>query len=415
MAANSAKSTIKEKIFHMGNIHSDKTDCEAVVVGAGPYGLAAAAHLKANGIDVRIFGRPMDFWATKMPAGMLLRSPRAASNIADARGRFTLPDFEAANGIAAKNPIAIQTFVDYGFWFQQRLLPELDTREVVRVDAEENYFLCELSDGSRVRSRRVVIAAGIACFSKIPDVFKALPDSLLTHCYSGINVQEYRGKKVIVIGAGQSALESAALLHESGADIEVIAKIRALRWIGMHPGLHKLGLISTMLYSKHDVGPAGISRLVAAPNLVRIIPLSLRDKIRTRAVRAAGSNWLPTRLKNVNVKAGRYAVEANIVGSRVQLKLDDGSVSMADHVLLGTGYTVDISRFPFISPQLLSRVSRLDGYPDLRTGFESSVDGLYFLGATAARTYGPLLYFVTGTEFAARELTRHVIRSKEAA
>ena len=60
---------------------SNGDDCEVVVIGAGPYGLSAAAHLKSTGVSVRVFGKPMDFWATKMPAGMLLRSPRAASNI----------------------------------------------------------------------------------------------------------------------------------------------------------------------------------------------------------------------------------------------------------------------------------------------------------------------------------------------
>ena len=50
--------------------------CDVAVIGAGPYGLSAGAHLKAKGIAVRVFGEPMEFWANKMPEGMLLRSPR---------------------------------------------------------------------------------------------------------------------------------------------------------------------------------------------------------------------------------------------------------------------------------------------------------------------------------------------------
>ncbi len=68
----------------------------------------------------------------------------------------------------------------------------------------------------------------------------------------------FPGKRVVVIGAGQSALESAALLQETGAEVEVVAKISQMRWIGMHSWLHHLGPISMMLYSKYDVGPAGI-------------------------------------------------------------------------------------------------------------------------------------------------------------
>jgi hypothetical protein len=354
----------------------------------------------------------MDFWANNMPPGMLLRSPRPASNIAGPDNACALADFEAASGIPAKSPVPLETFVEYGKWFQSQLLPELDHREVACVEAADGVFVSTLDDGSQIRSRRVVVAAGIAPFQKIPGEFRSLPSSQLTHCYSGIDVAGFSGKKVAVIGAGQSALESAALLHESGADVEIIAAIGALRWIGKYPILHKLGPISNMLYSKHDVGPAGISRLVAAPNLVRRIPMPLRDKIRVRAVRPAGSNWLPARLKNVSIKAGRHVTEAKSVGSQAHLKLSDGTVSIADHVLLGTGYSVDISKFDFLPPRLLQRIQMLDGYPDLRAGFQSSLAGLHFVGATAARVFGPLLYFVTGTEFASQELLKGILRRR---
>jgi len=352
----------------------------------------------------------MNFWANKMPTGMLLRSPRPASNIADPESVFTLSDFEAAHRIQSRAPIPLNTFVEYGLWFQRRLLPELDRREVVRVEAVDGGFVSTLDDRSRIRSRRVVIAAGIGPFKNIPDVFKPLPSSQLTHCYSGFDVCGFSGRKVIVIGAGQSALESAALLQEAGAKVEIIAAINALRWIGMHPRLHKLGPISHMLYSRHDVGPAGISRLVGAPKLVNKIPMPLRDKIRIRAVRPAGSNWLPARLENVTIKTGLSVTEAKSVGSQAHLKLNDGTVSTADHVLLGTGYSVDISRFNFLAPQLLQHVKILDGYPALRSGFQSSVSGLHFIGATAARSFGPLFYFVTGSEFTSRELVKEILR-----
>jgi hypothetical protein len=205
-------------------------------------------------------------------------------------------------------------------------------------------------------------------------------------------------------------LESAALLQEAGAEVELIARIAALRWIGMHPWLHRLGPISSMLYSPHDIGPAGISRLVAAPNLVKQIPLQLRDKIRKRAVRAAGSQWLPPRLKKVKLTTGRLVTAAISNRQEVKLTLDDASYRVVDHVLLGTGYSVDITRYGFLLPELLSQLDLMDGYPRLKSGFRSSVPGLHFIGATAARSYGPLLYFVAGTEFASIELASHVSR-----
>src|SRR6266852_5018488 len=204
---------------------SKTPDCEVVVIGSGPYGLSAAVHLKAAGVDVRVFGRPMEFWEKKMPAGMLLRSPRPASNISDPVDAFTLDAYENAVGKQPQAPIPLETFVGYGKWFQRQLLPELDAREVARIEVTNDGFRSVLEDGTSLRSRRVVVAAGIVSFKKIPAEFQALPASQLTHCYSGFDVYGFQRKKVVVIGAGQSALESAALLHEAGADVKIIAKL----------------------------------------------------------------------------------------------------------------------------------------------------------------------------------------------
>ena len=391
---------------------SKTPDTEVVIIGAGPYGLSAAAHLTSAGVSVRIFGRPMQFWAEKMPAGMLLRSPRVASNLSAPSPSHTLEAYEATAGISPKSPLPLETFVNYGQWFQRQFIPNLDHREVLAVEVVEGGFRSVLEDETAVYSKRVVVAAGIGPFQRVPPEFRSLPDSVITHCYSGFDVQGYSGKKVIVIGAGQSALESAALLHEAGAEVEIIAKISTLRWIGQHPWLHRLGPISSMLYSSHDVGPAGISRLVAAPNLVRYIPLPWRDKIRIRAVRPAGSRWLPARLTDVTIKTGHFVKEAGLVGSQVQLKLDDGSIASGDHVLLGTGYSVDISRYAFLTPGLIDRLKLIDGYPVLESGFRTSLPGLHFIGATAARSFGPLLYFVAGAEFASSALCAEISKNK---
>ncbi len=131
-----------------------------------------------------------------------------------------------------------------------------------------------------------------------------------------------------------------------------------------------------------------------------------------RAVRPAGSKWLPPRLASVKTTTGRTVQSAKAVGGEVQLTLDDGTERRVDHVLLGTGYNVDISRYDFLPRELAAEVRTLDGYPALRRGFRSSIPGLHFIGATAARNFGPLLYFVAGTEFAATELTAHISQNR---
>ena len=248
-----------------------RAECEVAVVGAGPYGLSMAAHLRAKGMVVRIFGTPMEFWSEKMPEGMLLRSPRVASNISDPAR--TYGGYEAACGKPAHAPVPLESFVEYGRWFCQGVSDSLDPRNVVRLGRENGEFSLALEDGETVRARRVIVAAGIGPFKRKPDVFKHLDPALASHCYEGRRVQSFAGRRVAVIGAGQSALESAALLHEAGADVEIIAKIPQLRWIGMHPWLHQLGPISTLLYSTHDVGPAGIVN--GPPNVMRRVLLPM--------------------------------------------------------------------------------------------------------------------------------------------
>lgn len=384
-------------------MNARSVDCEVAIVGAGPYGLSAAAHLKPLGTDVRIFGEPMQFWATGMPSGMLLRSPRPASTISDPASAFTLEAYEAASNTKPVKRVAWKTFVSYGQWFQEQIGVPHDRRSVSEVRRDGSSFRLTLSDGTSVSARRVIVAAGIGPFRKNPEVFSDLCPCRASHCYEGRKLESL-GKRVAVIGAGQSALECAALLHELGAEVEVIARIPQFRWIGMHPRLHNLGPITAALYSKHDIGPIGISRLVAYPHLMYYMPMGPKDRIRTRAVRSAGAPWLVPRLQDVKMTAGRSVVSAKEVGDEVELKLDDGTERRVNHVLLGTGYRVDLAKYKFLSPELLREIRQLDGYPAVAAGLHTSVPGLHFTGAPAARNFGPLLYFVTGTEFASTEL-----------
>src|SRR5215470_2886918 len=122
----SSEAQLLSPVQHTGSRGPSRvSDAEVAVIGAGPYGLSAAAHLKVAGVDVRIFGKPMEFWADKMPAGMLLRSPRVASNISSPDLAHTLDQYESAIGIPPKSPLPLETFVDYGQWFQRQSAPHL--------------------------------------------------------------------------------------------------------------------------------------------------------------------------------------------------------------------------------------------------------------------------------------------------
>jgi cation diffusion facilitator CzcD-associated flavoprotein CzcO len=387
--------------------------CDITILGAGPYGLAAAAHLgQVKGLEVRVFGEPMDFWHSHMPEGMFLRSPWAASHISDPRMALTLDAFEKVDGQQIPKPIPLDRFVEYGLWFQREAVPQIDRRRIKRVERHSQVFRLTLDDGEQFESRRVVIAAGIASFARRPQQFQGLPSELVTHASDQRNVRQFTGKRVLVIGGGQSALESAALMNEAGAEVEVVVRARDVHWLGWRARLQKLGPFAKLLYSPHDIGPAGVSRIVAVPGLLKYFPRDLQDRFRVRALRPAGARWLTPRCKNIPITTGRSITSAISSGEKLRVRLDDGSSRDVDHVLLGTGYRVDVSRYPFLPPELSQSLSQVNGFPKLTPGFESSVPGLHFLGAPSAWTFGPLMYFVCGTDYAARRLARYVTATR---
>jgi hypothetical protein len=385
-------------------VQSKSADCHVAIIGAGPYGLSAAAYLRAAGVETRVFGEPMAFWQNQMPAGMCLRSNWGASHIADPQRELTLDEYCRQHGNHISKPIPIKRFVDYGLWYQRSAVPDVDERPVRSVEIDARGFKVFLADGEAFTSRRVVVAGGISAFAARPEEFVGIPSALASHTSENNDLRKFNGQRVVVIGAGQSALESAALFKEAGIQVEVIARTRALNWVGLHPRLHHLGLISKMLYSTRDVGPAGISRLVAMPRLFRRFPRRFQDRAAYRAIRPAGAGWLQSRIAGVPITLGRKVVSATVAGSQLRLRLDDGTERFVDHALLATGFRVDVSRYPFLSQSLLRQLETADGFPVLNRGLESSILGLHFLGKPAAWSFGPLLGFVSGAEFASNEL-----------
>lgn len=385
------------------------TPCDVAIVGAGPYGLSAAAHLRTvKGLEVRVFGEPMSFWDQNMPIGMFLRSNWSASQIADPSGSLTLEGYQAATGSHVSAPVPLEQFVQYGRWYQRQAVPDLDQRKVARIDSDPKGFRLVLEDGETVNSRRVIIAVGINSFAWRPPEFRHLPSFLLSHASEHRDLRNFAGKVVVVVGSGQSALESSALLHEGGAEVEVIGRSRRIHWLQgnlskiLH---HRSGeLTRRLLYAPTDVGPAGISQLMARPNLLRHLPRGLQDALGRRCIRPAGARWLVERLRDVPITLGRTIVSAAIVGDRVKVSLNDGSERTADHVLLGTGYRVDVSQYEFLAPELAQSINRFNGYPCLKKGLETSVPRLHILGAPAAWSFGPLMRFVSGAGYASRSL-----------
>jgi hypothetical protein len=297
--------------------------------------------------------------------------------------------------------------VDYGRWVQERAVPDLEQRQVACVERKDGSYRLLFDDGGEMMAARVVVAAGIGYFPRVPPVFQGWPAEQVSHSSAHRDLSMFQGRRVLVIGAGQSALESAALLAESGAHVQIAARAGTVHWLRRHPWLRRLGPVSSLLYAPAEVGPPLLCRLVEAPDLVRRLPAARRNQLDHRSIRPAGAGWLRGRVEgSIPIFLGHDVRAVNDGPDGLTVEFRNGRKTAADHVLLGTGYRIELSRYPFLPRELLSEIDLTDGYPVLRRGFESSVPGLHFLGAPAAWTFGPLMRFVAGTGFAAAELRR---------
>jgi FAD-dependent urate hydroxylase len=389
-----------------------RRSCHVAVIGAGPYGLATAAHLEAAGVETTIFGETLGFWRRQMPSRMRIRSPWRATHIADPDGELTLDEYARRVGMAPTEQLPIADFIRYGSWFQSRAVPDLDTRKVERIEPAAHGFRLVLQDGDAIAACRVVVAMGLANQGFRPAQFDGLPAELVSHSADHVDFAGFRGRTVTVIGRGQSAVESAVLLAEAGAEVALVSR-GDVRWLGS--GVPRTGptrALRAALASRSEVGPFPLDWLADAPSLLRHLPGGLRGRVTTQCLRPAASGWLRPRAGGVRFVPGRTVAGAERKGSRIALRLDDGTSGLTDHVLLATGYRIDIARLGVLGGDLLGRIETVEGSPTLSAGFEASVPGLHFVGSSAVKSFGPLMRFIAGAGHAARCVTRRVLADR---
>ncbi|MEU1298585.1 NAD(P)-binding domain-containing protein [Streptomyces shenzhenensis] len=388
------------------------------VIGAGPFGLSTAAHIKARGIPVRVFGDPMVSWRGHMPAGMLLKSTPAASTIGAPQPGHALADYCAAAGIPRlatdEDIIPVETFTSYGEWFQRELVPDLERVRVVSVGRHPGGgFEVELESGELFPARAVVVATGLSGLSHLPPELAAAaadgpaPTGPVSHSSQHHDLTRFAGKELIVVGAGQSALETAALAAEAGARVRVVARRR----VGFGaPPWHQ-----PRLRPESPFGRAwSLWALSHYPHPYRYLPAHTRHYLARRVLGPLGAWWLrdrfegKVRVEEIDRVMGAEAPDGTPV---LTVRTRTGATGRlpADHVIAATGYRVDIGAMGFLGHGIRSRLAVSRGTPKLGPGYVSSVPGLYFTGLPAAASYGPVMRFVCGTEFASPRLTKHLV------
>jgi thioredoxin reductase len=378
-----------------------------IVIGAGPYGLSVAAHLRARGFETRVFGNPMEFWRA-MPERMFLKSPWSASSLSDPDRAYTLDRYVRAHGLERVQPVPLPMFLDYAGWFRTRAVGDVEETTVRCLARDDGGFRVELDDGSVAHAGRVVTAVGISRFAILPPQLRELPAELASHTQEHGDFRAFRGATVAVVGTGQSGLETATLLAEAGADVELIVR-GPVRWVDRRFDEH--ALLKHVLYPPSDVGPIGLNWFVSFPGAFRHVPDDRRWRLTIRAIRPSGAKWLRPRFEaTVRTTPFTEITSAETVGDGLRLQLSDGSERRVDHLFLGTGFAPDLARLPFIDPDLRAAVRTERGHPILDAGLESSVPNLHFVGALAGYTLGPLCRFVAGSAASASRVARRATR-----
>lgn len=392
---------------------SDAVD--VAIVGAGPYGLSLAAHLSAARISYAEFGTPMSLWQAAMPKGMFLKSQGFASNLSSPDGDHTLAAFCAATARPYRGyglPVPLDTFVAYGLWFQQELVSALRQTLVTEVVPKNGQYEISLADGGQVQAARVVVAAGVEHFARMPELLADLPASVCSHSSAHADLGSFAGQRVIVLGRGQSALESAALLHESGADVTVVARKPSLTWNGQ-PLPPDRSLLKRLREPEAGLGSGwGTWFYSDHPGLFRRLPASSRVLRSATALGPAGACWLRERVERqfpVLLRHTLTSAQADRTGVRLRFDAPGGTAELsADHVIAATGYRSDVSRLTFLSDLLRPGLRTLAGTPVVDRNYQSSVPGLYFIGPAVAPTFGPVMRFVFGADHAARTVARRL-------
>jgi cation diffusion facilitator CzcD-associated flavoprotein CzcO len=377
---------------------------DLLVIGAGPYGLATAAAAKAAGIGTTVVGEPMSFWRRHMPEGMLLRSP--VNWHLDASGEHTLAAYLDERGAARWDPLALELFLDYADWFRAAKGIEVHRVRAERVRQGNGPLNVTLENGHTLKARAVVATPGLEHFARFPSwVRRDLPRRRYSHSGELRNVERLAGARVLIVGGGQSAFESAALLAEHGAEaVEVVYRRHTPRFAA----------------SDWEFVEPQVTAALTVPGWFRSLSPATRDMIARRfwaEGRLKLEPWLAPRIDRREIHCRGQAFvsgAAERADGTIGVVLSGGQVIHVDHVIAATGYDTDLTRVPYLAG-VIDDIELAAGRPMLDEAFETTVPGLHVTGPAASRDFGPVACSVRGATLAAAIIAGRLSRYEQLA
>lgn len=382
-----------------------KKKTNLLIIGAGPFGLAMAAHCQHLGINHHIVGKPIEFWQANMPEGMYLRS--ACDWHLDTEDVDTIERFLQTQGLtpADVEPLSRQFYLNYTRWFQEQKQIEITPGYVQRLDHinnGENLFEATMAGGQKIMATHVVIAVGFKYFKNEPqDLIERLPAGCFSHTCDLVDFTELKGKRCLIIGGRQSAYEWTALLNEAGT-----------------AAIHVSHRHHSPAFAEADwswVNPLN-DAMVDNPGWFRNLSPEEKEAVNHRfwaEGRLKVEPWLESRAMKETVKIwpDSQVVSCDVLpGGGLRVGLDNGKILIVDHVILATGYKVKIDQLPFLAcGNILHNLKTSNGYPVLDEHLQTNIPGLFITSMAAAQDFGSFFAFTVSVRTSAKLIGQGVV------
>ncbi|MDP4172117.1 MAG: NAD(P)-binding domain-containing protein [Bacillota bacterium] len=369
---------------------------DLIIVGSGPFGISVASHAVSNNLHYKLFGYPMDFWRNQMPQEMFIRTPHEFVSFSDSKDELTVQQFSVETGIELVTPLPRPIFVQYANWFARKSGIEFTTEKITNVIQREGYFEVTSESGDQYTAKNVVVATGVEHYKYLPAFLKELPSHLVSHTSGYTSFSQFKGKKVIVLGSGQSAWEAAGLLHRDGADVELIYRKEGPNYAGSRE--NEIAL--------RDYG-----------NIFYTLPI---EEKREGWGQSPGSvaHFLKPYVEGIVPQISGVSIEKveQLNKDEIRIILSDGTEKTVNHIIAATGFHINLDQVPFFEKDLLSMIDREEGFtvfPKLNESFESSLPGLYFAGPLSSHSHGPTFRFILGLRKTAFSIIPSIMKKKE--
>jgi thioredoxin reductase len=366
-----------------------------LIVGAGPFGLSMAAYAKYNNLDHLVIGKPLSFWKENMPKGMFLRSGRDWHLCP--QGIYTIDKYLETKELKPEDvePLSLDFYLSYTEWFQEQIKVQIQESLAQRLDHLNNQFVATLDDGQTITASNALLAIGFRYFKNVPtELAEIIPPKRFSHTCDFVNFDSLMGKRCLIIGGRQSAYEWAALINETGAAMihishrHEIPQFTQSDWAWVSP------MMGTMTEN---------------PDWFRNLPKQKRKEIEQRfwaEGRLKLEPWLWPRIDKENIKiwpSSRVVACKELPTGELEVKLDVGERLTVDHIILATGYKVNMENVPFLAAgNTLSKLKIQEGSPVLDENFQSNIPGLFITSMAATKDFGNFFAFTVSAVASAK-------------